>query len=272
MASAQVAGALWGHGEHFMNAGFSRPRSPWGHVVQAAAALVAGMGVGRFVYTPILPLMHAQAGLSAGDGANLASANYVGYLLGAFAGTFLPRLVRSSVALRGSLLALTVTLAAMPFTRATAAWLVLRLLAGATSALIFVIAVSSLLSHLRDDPAHLPGWAFGGVGAGIAASGLLVLILHSVADWRVAWWASAGLAAALTAVSWNLRPEPAPDSASSASAVREQADGPRVHRWFSTPPGGVIVLASAVAAAVLRVGFPHRMPSPGHPALALEDE
>ncbi|MEV5749829.1 YbfB/YjiJ family MFS transporter [Actinoallomurus sp. NPDC052308] len=402
-----------------MNAALSRARSSWGHVAQAAAALAAGMGVGRFVYTPILPLMHAQAGLSAGDGANLASANYVGYLLGALAGTFLPRLVRSSVALRGSLLALTVTLAAMPFTRATAAWLVLRLLAGATSALIFVIAVSSLLSHLRDDPAHLPGWAFGGVGAGIAASGLLVLILRSVADWRVAWWASAGLAASLTAVSWNLRPEPAPEPASSASEVREQADGPRVHRWFSTlfasytlegigyiiagtflvaaieqnSPGwigggawvlvglaampsaalwtwlgrrrsrpdlllaalavqavgialpaliggvaaalisallfgatfigvsnlalavgdhlrfprsvalltagysvgqilgplvvtpllrhgyhqalllgGVIVLASAVAAAVLRVGFPHRMPSPGHPALALEDE
>ncbi|MER6983193.1 YbfB/YjiJ family MFS transporter, partial [Streptomyces carpinensis] len=142
------------------------------------------MGVGRFVYTPILPLMHAQAGLSAGAGANLATANYVGYLLGALAGTFLPRLVRSAVVLRGSLLALVASLAAMPLTHSPALWSLLRLGAGVFSALIFVIAASSLLSHLRDHPAHLPGWAFGGVGAGIALSGLLVLTLRTVATWR----------------------------------------------------------------------------------------
>lgn len=40
---------------------------------RGAAALAAGNGVGRFVYTPILPLTHDQAGLSATSGANLAS-------------------------------------------------------------------------------------------------------------------------------------------------------------------------------------------------------
>ncbi|WP_433180702.1 YbfB/YjiJ family MFS transporter [Actinoallomurus sp. CA-150999] len=238
------------------------PRSAWIHVIQAAAALAAGMGVGRFVYTPILPLMHAQAGLSAGSGADLATANYVGYLVGALAGIFLPRLTRSSVVLRGSLLVLAVTLAAMPLTHTAALWLALRLCAGVTSALIFVIAVGSLLGRLRDHPAHLPGWAFGGVGAGIALSGLLVLLLRSVADWRAAWWASAVLAMVFAAASWNLRMEPAPQPVTTASPVRERATEPRTHRWFTalfasyTLEGIGYIIAGTFLVAAIEQGSP----------------
>jgi MFS family permease len=207
-------------------------RSPWAHVAQAAAALAAGMGVGRFVYTPILPLMTAQARLTAEAGANLATANYIGYLAGALAGTLAPGLVRSPAINRGSLVLLVANLAAMPLTHTTTTWLVLRLLAGVASALVFVIAVSSLLSHLRDHPAHLPGWGLGGVRAGIALSGLLVLILHSVADWRAAWWAAAALAAAFTAGAWTLRPQPPPAPDTHPAATTE-APRPRTHRWFS---------------------------------------
>ena len=53
-------------------------RSPWPVVARGAAALAVAMGIGRFVYTPILPLMHAQAGLSSQLGATLATANYIG--------------------------------------------------------------------------------------------------------------------------------------------------------------------------------------------------
>ncbi|MFF3874237.1 YbfB/YjiJ family MFS transporter [Streptomyces sp. NPDC001978] len=186
------------------------------------------MGVGRFVYTPILPLMHAQAGLSAGAGAQLATANYLGYLVGALAGILSPALIRSPAVLRASLITLTGSLAAMPATHSTAVWITLRLAAGVASALIFVIAVSSLHSRLREHPAHLPGWAFGGVGAGIALSGLLVLVLRPVADWRAAWWASAALTALLTLGSWKLRPEPAPAPTNSQSGVA----APRTHHWF----------------------------------------
>ncbi|WP_329255497.1 YbfB/YjiJ family MFS transporter [Streptomyces canus] len=210
------------------------------------------MGVGRFVYTPILPLMHAQAGLSTGAGANLATANYVGYLVGALAGILAPVLTRSRAVLRAALILLTGTLAAMPLTHSTTVWMLLRLLAGLASALVFVVAAGSLLHHLRDHPPHLAGWAFGGVGGGIALSGLLVLVLRSAADWRTAWWAAAVLATLLAAASWNLRPQEAPVAAPDGSGAT-----PRTHRWFGalfvsyTLEGvGYIVAGTFLVAAV----------------------
>nr|WP_236060219.1 YbfB/YjiJ family MFS transporter [Actinacidiphila acididurans] len=222
------------------------------------------MGVGRFVFTPILPLMHAQAGLSAGAGADLATANYTGYLAGALAGIAAPALLRSPFLLRGSLIALTGSLAAMPATHSTAVWIVLRLLAGAASALIFVIAVSSLHGHLREQPAHLSGWGFGGVGAGIALSGLLVLALRSAADWRAAWWASAALTAALTLASWHLRPEPAPAAGAEPgrAAAPAAAPGARTHRWFGvllasyTLEGIGYIVAGTFLVAAIEQGSP----------------
>ncbi|GAA3510300.1 YbfB/YjiJ family MFS transporter [Streptosporangium album] len=137
-------------------------------MAQAAAALAAGMGIGRFVYTPILPLMHAQAGLSSGLGASLATANFIGYLAGALVGIAVPAVVRSAATLRGSLAVMVATLALIPATHDGTAWFALRLVAGAASALVFVIAVSAVLSRLQAHAHHMVGWAFGGVGAGIA--------------------------------------------------------------------------------------------------------
>src|ERR1700733_2083079 len=82
-----------------------RGQAPWALVLRAAAALAASMGIGRFAYTPILPLMHTQAGLSAQYGSALATANYAGYLAGAVAIIAWPALIRPAAVLRGSLLA-----------------------------------------------------------------------------------------------------------------------------------------------------------------------
>lgn len=200
------------------------------HVLQGASALAAGMGVGRFVYTPILPLMIAQAGLGAAAGASLATANYLGNLAGALVGMFAPALGRSALVHRGSLVLLTGTLAAIPLTTDVSTWFVLRLLAGICSGVVFVFAVNSILSHLRGHPAHLPGWGFSGIGAGIALSGLLVLVVQDIGSWRAAWWATASLCAALAVGAWRLRPEPAPGAESAGTP----APRPRTHRWFST--------------------------------------
>lgn len=205
--------------------------APWGVVVQGAALLAVGMGVGRFAYTPILPLMEHQAGMSASAGADLATANYAGYLAGALTGIVAPSVVRSKLALRASLLTIVVTLALMPVTVNASAWLALRLIAGIASALLFVIASSAMLARLRHGAHHLVGWGFGGVGLGIALSGVLVLAVQSTSptSWRASWWGAAGLAAALSVIGWTMQPDPA----GQAIEVQRHGDLPRTHRWFA---------------------------------------
>src|ERR1700684_846260 len=109
-----------------------RPRgsSPRPVVGQGASRLAVSRGIGRFVYTPILPLMHAQAGLTSSAGALLATANYVGYLAGALGGILVPALVRSVLVMRVSIVVLVVTLALMAGTQDGAAWVGARLVGG----------------------------------------------------------------------------------------------------------------------------------------------
>ena len=94
----------------------SMPQRPWALVLRAAAALALSMGIGRFAYTPILPLMHAQAGLSAQSGSTLATANYLGYLIGALTGIAAPAVLRSLPVLRAGQVALIGTLLLMAAT------------------------------------------------------------------------------------------------------------------------------------------------------------
>jgi MFS family permease len=202
----------------------------WAHVGRGAAALGAAMGIGRFAYTPILPLMTAQAAVTPQVAGQLATANYVGYLAGALAGTASSRLTRSAIAGRTSLIVLVATLAAMPFATNTIGWLAMRTIAGFTSAVVFVIAVNFLLDHLGEHSPHLPGWGFGGVGVGIALSGALALALPK-ADWQTAWWMAAVSAAVLSVCSWRMGGTQRP--ATTSAAAMEAAPRRRLDRGFA---------------------------------------
>jgi len=219
-------------------------------VVQAGAALAAGMGVCRFVYTPILPLMHVQAGLSASAGAALATANYVGYLLGALAAAARPDLLASPSAHRTGLVVLVGTLALMPAAHTEAAWSALRVIAGAASALVFVIAVSGSIARLRGHADHLVGWIFGGVGGGIALSGGVVLALRGASDWRTAWLASAALAAVLSAVAWPLVPVRASAGPTAPAGKAHQRSFAALLTSYTLEGVGYVIAATFLVAAV----------------------
>src|SRR5882672_6312723 len=95
------------------------------------AALAAAMGIGRFAFTPLLPMMQDDTGVSLAQGGYLASANYLGYLAGAL---WAMRPARPDFAIRAAMLAIALTTLAMGYAHGMPAWILLRALAGAASA------------------------------------------------------------------------------------------------------------------------------------------
>lgn len=160
--------------------------------------LAVAMGFGRFAYTPILPGMMDELGLSAADAGLIASANYLGYLVGAVlaAGGWAHH--RERQVMLAALLASAVLSAIMGLTDAMWLFLSARFLAGMASAFVMVFLTTIVFSHLaagrRGD---LQALHFGGVGLGIAVSSAMmaVLILFHAA-WPAGWLWSAVLSAA----------------------------------------------------------------------------
>ncbi|MBT2325825.1 YbfB/YjiJ family MFS transporter [Variovorax paradoxus] len=134
-------------------------------------ALAMAMGIGRFAFTPMLPLMIRAGSADVAAGGWLAAANYAGYLLGALSTARIP-LSPQRVGLL-SLAAIALSTAAMGWTDSLALWLVLRFVAGVASAWALVSTSVWCLGWLaRFDRAAGPGLLYAGVGAGIALAGL----------------------------------------------------------------------------------------------------
>jgi predicted MFS family arabinose efflux permease len=150
-------------------------------------AIAAGIGIGRFVYTPILPPMIAALGLSKATAGLIASANFAGYLAGALgaARATLPGSRRTW--LLGALLASAATTAGMGLSDTVPWFLALRFLGGVASALVLILASALVLDRVAE--AGRPGLSalhFAGVGVGIAVSAGLVAALAS-AGWAAMW-------------------------------------------------------------------------------------
>jgi predicted MFS family arabinose efflux permease len=173
------------------------PANPFRFALAGMIALAAAMGIGRFVYTPILPGMMEALHISASDAGLIASANYLGYLVGAFAAAGGWAHGRERALVIGALGLSTVLAAAMGLTDALVPFLVIRFLAGVASAFVMVFLSSIVFSHLAAASRNeLQALHFGGVGFGIAVSAALMAVLVGLdADWRAGWFWSGGLSA-----------------------------------------------------------------------------
>ena len=159
------------------------------------------MGIGRFFYTPLLPLMQREFGFGAATAGLIASANFAGYLAGSIAASFVLRGKVRLRAFRLAVLASIGTTLAMGLTESLGLWLSLRGLSGVASAIAMILAagmVSEALAQIGE-PGRV-GWLFGGVGFGIAASGVLVHFAEGSLDSAGLWIAAGLIGAALLPV------------------------------------------------------------------------
>jgi predicted MFS family arabinose efflux permease len=203
-------------------------------------AMAAAMGIGRFVYTPILPRMTEDLGMTKATAGLLASANFAGYLAGALAA--------ATPVLRGSrrrwllagLAGSAATTGAMAFASSVAAFAVLRFAGGVASALVLVFSSALVLDRLSEArKPELAALHFAGVGAGIAVSAALVAVIAARGGgWRLLWLA--GGCASLLAL---------------AGAAKLIPEGPEAHRPRPLPATRQSRRLAALAAGYGLFGF-----------------
>lgn len=192
----------------------SRPLRPLAIALAGLVSLAVAMGIGRFAFTPLLPIMLAERSVDLAGASLLASANYFGYLVGALACTFQPWIwrrfgwssgVNGTRLVRAGLTATTLLTLGMAL-HLPAAWVLLRFAAGVASAVVFLYTTGFCLEQLarRGVPA-MGALIYVGPGLGIVASGLAATALVQAHAPAATGWLTFGvLAALLTAAVWRV--------------------------------------------------------------------
>ncbi len=219
----------------------------WPIAFAGAVALAVAMGIGRFAFTPILPMMLADGVIDLPSASWLASANYLGYLAGALLCTFQPlvwRRLRWRTTLNPSTVARVGLVATVVLTFGMAvplasAWPWLRFSAGVASAGVFVFGSAWCLATLaRLGVPSMAGFMFTGPGVGIAISGIAATGMVAW-HWRAqaAWLLFGALAFVLTASVWRriAMTEATPAAVSTGAASTATASAVVASTTIATP-------------------------------------
>ena len=240
----------------------TRAVSIQGVAVAGGLALSVAMGIGRFAFTPLFPLMVADGQLSTSAGAVLAAGNYLGYFLGALLTRRLP--LAPPQLLTVSLLGIALLTAAMGVGDSLILWWIWRTVAGMLSAWALVSTSSWALAWLAARPA-MAGGVFAGVGSGIALAGLLCLGMTQL-GWAASaiWWGLSASAVALMA--WPLTAlrrygtAPATKAPEPASVATERMDPSTSTNSVGTTTGLIVCYGL--------FGFGYILPATYLPAMA----
>ncbi|QIB51652.1 YbfB/YjiJ family MFS transporter [Pseudomonas sp. OIL-1] len=180
-------------------------------LLAGVCALILTVGLARFAYTPLLPVMRDGAGLSDLAGGWLATFNYMGYMAGALLAATTNDLQRKFLFYRAGLLIAVFSTAAMGLTDNLYLWATFRFIAGVSSAGGLLIASGLVLNWLINH-GHKPelGLHFAGLGAGIVVSGLAVSAMVGTLAWDSQWIGLGLLGILFFLPAWFWLPAPVP--------------------------------------------------------------
>jgi MFS family permease len=154
---------------------YSVKRKAFRYLLAGVAALAVVHALGRFSFTPLLPYFIQDKMLTITQGADLATINYVGYLIGALLAVRYsgPQFIKKYLLI--GLLGNAILTLLQCFTPQFEWLLVLRLLNGVTNGIVFVLAPALLLEWLiMHNKPQLSGLVYFGVAIGLLAGGILV--------------------------------------------------------------------------------------------------
>ncbi len=192
--------------------------------------LVLTMGIARFSYTPMIPIMFEQVGLSKVLAGWLATINYMGYMSGALTATLVSSLVVKDRLYRLGLVLAVVTTFMMGVSTEPWVWGLSRFLAGFGTAAGLLIGAGLMLNWLiRHNHRSEMGIHFSGVGIGIVFVSVLIWSSNQL-TWSEQWFLMAlvGILMAIPAWTWL----PKPDTSGLTESGKSLEDKPPSQRFL----------------------------------------
>jgi len=215
--------------------------------------MAVAMGVGRFAYTPLLPLLEHGAGLSNQMAGLIASSNLAGYLVGAFSASNPYFRTHRLLGARWAIATVIVTTALIAFTPVST-WIVVRFVTGVASGFAFVLASSIVLDRAAHE--RRPDWIaifYGGVGAGIALTAIAVPPLGELGGWRAGWLGLALISTLMCAFTMPWLSDSAHAAIPAAGQQPSRLD-PRLFGWlfaaYSAQGMGYVIPATFIVAMI----------------------
>ncbi len=211
--------------------------SKYSVLISGVCALILAMGIARYSFTPMIPYMQTQVGVTEGLAGWLAGFNYIGYLVGLFMVWLLRDLRAQDFFYRYGLLVAVISTAIMGVHEHALIWYLSRFFGGISTALVFMLG-TGLIANWLERHGHKKdlGIHFAGLGLGIIVGALIVdfaagTLLGGLL-WQGQWFALAAFGAVFALPAALLLPFPDADQIEESKKQKNQRDDEPSKKWL----------------------------------------